>query len=85
MYRSFGYMQIVITVILFLVLGVGIPFIIHILNKSIFAPVDKILNGITEVEKGNLSVRIENQNSSKEMEHLIDSFNEMVGRDSLAI
>lgn len=74
-----GYMEIVITVLLFIVLGIGIPFIIHILNKSIFAPVDKILNGINEVEKGNLSVRIENQNSSKEMEHLIDSFNEMVG------
>ena len=74
-----GYMEIVITALLFIVLGIGIPFIIHILNKSIFAPVDKILNGINEVEKGNLSVQIENQNSSKEMEHLIDSFNEMVG------
>ncbi len=72
-----GYMQSIITIILFGVLGIGIPFILHILNKSIFRPIDRILTGICEVEKGNFDFQIQNVDSSKEMEHLINSFNEM--------
>lgn len=63
---------------LIFVLFAGIPCIIHILNKSVFNPVDRMESGIREVEGGNLTAQIENLKSSREMEHLIRSFNEMI-------
>lgn len=65
-------------IFLLLILGIGVPGVIYILNKSIFVPVDKMEEVIFEVEKGNLDTQIAYLKSSKEMEHLIQSFNEMI-------
>jgi two-component system sensor histidine kinase YesM len=74
----FPQMQILGILVLIFVLFAGIPCIIHILNKSVFNPVDRMESGIREVEGGNLTAQIENLKSSREMEHLIQSFNEMI-------
>ena len=64
--------------LLLLVMFLGVPFILKMLNHSIFNPVDRLEQGIREVENGNLTVQIENKKSSKEMEHLVTSFNGMI-------
>lgn len=63
--------------LLILVLFVGVPGVIRVLNNSIFVPIDRMEKGIREVESGNLEVQIENIKSGREMEHLIQSFNKM--------
>uniref|UniRef100_UPI003FD8266E sensor histidine kinase n=1 Tax=Eisenbergiella tayi TaxID=1432052 RepID=UPI003FD8266E len=62
----------------FVFLFVLAPFLIGFLNKSIFFPIHRMEQGISRVEKGDLEVRIENKKSSRELSHLIDSFNSMV-------
>lgn len=74
----FPQMQKLGILVLIFVLFAGIPCIIHILNNNVFNPVDRMEAGIREVEGGNLNAQIENLRSSREMEHLIQSFNEMI-------
>lgn len=75
---GFLQMQIWGVFVLIVVLFVGTPWMIHILNKSVFNPVDRMEAGIRKVEEGNLNTQIENVKSSREMEHLIQSFNNMI-------
>ena len=63
-----------------LVTVIGLLVILHSLNYTVFAPVARMEKGIKQIEKGNLEVRIENRNSSPEIGHLVDSFNEMTAQ-----
>lgn len=73
----FGQIQTLGIFLFLLVLFVGIPCIIKVLNDSIFIPIDRMERGIREVESGNLNTQIEHIKSGREMEHLIQSFNDM--------
>lgn len=74
----FPQIQILGVCMLIFVLFVGIPWMLHILEKNIFSPINRLEVGIRKVEQGDFSVRIDNLSTSREMEHLIDSFNEMI-------
>lgn len=74
----FPQLQLLGVVVLVCVLFVGIPWIIHILNKNVFSPVGILEDGIRKVEDGNLDTQIDNPEASREMEHLIQSFNKMI-------
>ncbi len=67
----FPQMQIFSTFLLLVVLGIGVPWVVHMLNRSIFNPMDRIQGGIHKIEGGSLDVQITNTESSREMEHLI--------------
>lgn len=60
---------------LFLVI---MPFMINYLNKEIIKPINRLITGIGEVEKGNLEYHVEIHENSKEFIRLINMFNSMV-------
>ena len=62
------------------VAGFLIPYLLQTLRQYIFKPIEQMEVGIAEIEKGDLSVRIPETDSSLEMEHLMRSFNKMVSR-----
>ncbi|OUP84170.1 hypothetical protein B5F07_08515 [Lachnoclostridium sp. An169] len=74
----FPQLQLLGILILICVLFAGIPWILHILNKNVFSPVGRLEDGIRKVENGDLNTQIGNPEASREMEHLIQSFNKMI-------
>ena len=66
---------------LFLIFAVVlIPLLIHFMNRYMFRPIAYMEKGISEIETGNFRVRIPEEQSSDEMNHLIGCFNGMVGQ-----
>ncbi len=63
-----------LTVFLFVLL----PWLLRSLKRSVFLPIEKMEEGMTQVEQGKLDVRIESCHSSNEIAHLIDSFHDMI-------
>lgn len=63
-----------------------IPLLIHYMNKYMFRPIAHMEKGISEIETGNFRIRIQEEQSSDEMNHLISCFNDMMGQiESLKI
>lgn len=66
--------------ILLLFAAVLLPWMLKNLSDGVFVPVRRLEAGIEQVEKGNLDTVIAGGHSSREMEHLIRSFNNMTGQ-----
>ena len=57
-----------------------IPYLLKTLGRYIFHPIRQLEEGIARIENGDLSIQIPQNGTSMEMEHLIDSFNNMVSQ-----
>lgn len=56
------------------------PWLLHVLKKCVFLPVQHMEVAMKEAENGNLGVEIANGHSSAEMDRLICSFNRMIAQ-----
>lgn len=75
---SFYNIRLTILIALAIFVFFMIPWLLRSLHRSVFEPISRMEEGMIQIEKGNFEIQIANDHSSRELAHLIDSFNEMV-------
>ena len=64
-------------IIIILIFILAMPWVLWVLRRNIFAPMNQMENAITQIEHGHLEYRVDESHNNREFTRLMKAFNQM--------